>query len=40
MAAHFLPEASAVTDHALGQVLLLKPFLAVHSTQGLLTGGN
>lgn len=40
MAADLLPEARAVAHHLLGQVSLLKPVLAVHGTQRLLTSGN
>jgi hypothetical protein len=40
MAAHFLPEASAVAHHALGQLSPLEPALAVHRTQRLFTGGD
>jgi hypothetical protein len=40
VAAHLLPEARAVAHHALGQVRALKPALAVHRAQRLLTGGD
>lgn len=40
MTANLLSEACAVADHLDWQLLLLKPSLAVHGTQGLFTGGN
>ncbi len=40
MAASFFPEACGVAHILEWQLLLLKPFMAVHGAQGLLTGGN
>jgi len=40
MAASFFSEAGGVAHILEGQLLLLKPFVAVHGAQGLLTGGN
>ncbi len=40
MAASFFPEAGGVAHILEGQLLLLKPFVAVHGAQRLLTGGN
>lgn len=40
MAASLFPEACGVADILEGQILLLKPLVAVHGTQGLLTSGN
>jgi hypothetical protein len=40
MASNLLPEASRVTDVLDGELVLLKPTLAVKCTQGLLAGGD
>ena len=40
MAASFFPEAGGVAHVLEGQLLLLKPFVAVHGAQRLFTGGN
>ena len=40
VAASLLSEAGGVAHILEGQVLLLKPLVAVHGTQRLLTGGN
>ena len=40
MAASFFPEAGGVAHILEGQLLLLKPFVAVHGAQRLFTGGN
>ena len=40
MAASLLAEACGVADILEGQLLLLKPLMAVHGTQRLLTGSN